>query len=266
MQDKRVEFVSETPFFLAPAVSRRLKEFLNHLASTTNEKPNKKSREEFNAALVKQKEEMIGILDACVYGRHVMTEEAFQKTIKDPGYLNLNMSSEYVANITYLIDLASLRGYKEMVSFLIKTGHITPLANPFCEAIMSDWCDTSEVIKLLIEVGVDVTRCRLFLHEGKGHTLRKYHQGKCDESDAIPQLPPLAYAIQKNKPHYAELLFEAGASLNDPCYYNPYNIDAEREKQKTIAELIESGELTLSNEMRHLCEKYSSKSAYKASL
>lgn len=150
--------------------------------------------------------------------------------------------------IAYPIELAASQGSKELVEYLISRGHLIPSSQPLFSAINAN---NTEIMKILINAGANVTQCRL------NRDIWRYHLGEAKLEQFPAILCPLVEAIQNNKVDAAKLLLESGASLNDLSYVNPFNPNVNKAEQKTVTQLIdENKDLKLSDEMKNMLSEF----------
>lgn len=153
------------------------------------------------------------------------------------------------------IELASARGWEEMVIYLITKGHLVPLtrATSLNLAIEGHYI---EIVKHLINSGVDVTECEFTLN-----AWGRYEEGNISlknvplYSSNYHELCPLASAIKVDDVEIAKLLLDSGASFDNLSFVHPIDKNFNKENQRTVTQLVDGGRLTLSNRMKSMIEE-----------
>lgn len=153
-----------------------------------------------------------------------------------------------VPGLVYPIEMACSNGLKEMVQYLIHKNSLIGIyrSSALCQAIEKNH---HEIVQDLIDAGVSVTECMLYASESQNYDV------KITLETANVYWCPLFYAIEANAVESAKLLIQHGASLNDLSFVHPADPDFCKDKQVTVLQSIESGRLTLSNEMKQMIEE-----------
>lgn len=164
-------------------------------------------------------------------------------------YVTLNLGG-----LPYAIELASARGYEEMVIYLITKGHLVPLveANSLSLAIQGGYF---EITKHLIDSGVDVTGC-YYIKE-----TRFYEKGAITlknvplHNDNFHSMCHLAYAIKYDQVAIAKLLLDSGASFDNLSFVHPVDKNFNKENHRTVTQLMNEKRLSLSDNMKLMIEE-----------